>query len=109
MFLPDVLIHIDPHINHGIPALIDSMGAAIVTEDAICHLAAHKVKLDVINQWAFHSRLYRAAQVVIENPHAELVQLVSFGCGIDAITSEQIKKQLEKNDRIYTMLKIDEK
>ena len=100
--------HIDPHINHGIPALIDSMGAAIVTEDAICHLAAHKVKLDVINQWAFHSRLYRAAQVVIENPHAELVQLVSFGCGIDAITSEQIKKQLEKNDRIYTMLKIDE-
>ena len=100
--------HIDPHINHGIPALISSMGANIVTEDAICHLSKEKVKLDVVNQWAFHSRLYRAAQVVVENPHTELVQLVSFGCGIDAITSEQIKKILEKNDRIYTMLKIDE-
>ncbi len=100
--------HIDPLLNHGIPALIASMGTIIVSEDAIAQLTNHGPELDVVNQWAFHSRLYRAAQYVIEHEHTEMVQLVSFGCGIDAITSEQVKKILERNHRLYTMLKIDE-
>lgn len=100
--------HIDPFINHGIPALISSMGTCLVTEDAIAHLTKTSPELEVVNQWAFHSRLYRAAQFVIEHPHSELVQLVSFGCGIDAITSEQVKKLLQHKQRLYTMLKIDE-
>ena len=100
--------HIDPLINHGIPSLISSLGALVVTEDAIFGLARKLPKLDVVNQWAFHSRLYKAAEVVVEQENAQFVQLVSFGCGIDAITSEQIKKILEREDKIYTMLKIDE-
>lgn len=100
--------HIDPFINHGIPALLSSMDTCIVTEDAIAYLAVNKPQLEVVNQWAFHSRLYRAASFVIENPHAQLVQLVSFGCGLDAITSEQVKKLLQRHNRLYTMLKIDE-
>ena len=100
--------HIDPLLNHGIPALIASMGTVIVSEDAISMLTEHGPQLDVVNQWAFHSRLYRAAQYVIDHDNTELVQLVSFGCGIDAITSEQVKKILESHHKIYTMLKIDE-
>lgn len=100
--------HIDPFINHGIPALLSSMGTCLVTEDAIAPLAKAEPELEVVNQWAFHSRLYRAAQFVIEHPKSELVQLVSFGCGIDAITSEQVKKLLQRHQRLYTMLKIDE-
>ncbi len=100
--------HIDPLINHGIPALIESMGADLVTEDAVAHLARMPEHLEVVNQWTFHSRLYRAAQLVKDSDCAELVQLVSFGCGLDAITSEQIKRQLESAGKIYTMLKIDE-
>ena len=100
--------HLDPLINHGIPALIASMGTVIVSEDAIAPMIQSQLKLDVVNQWAFHSRLYRAAQYVIEHDEAELVHLVSFGCGIDAITSEQVKKLLEREHRLYTMLKIDE-
>lgn len=100
--------HIDPLLNHGIPALIASMGTVIVSEDAISMLTEHGPKLDVVNQWAFHSRLYRAAQYVIDHENTEMVQLVSFGCGIDAITSEQVKKILESHHKIYTMLKIDE-
>lgn len=100
--------HIDPMINHGIPSLISSMGTIVVTEDALFHKAKNLPRLDVVNQWAFHSRLYKAAEVASENPNVQLVQLVSFGCGIDAITSEQVRKILERNDKIYTMLKIDE-
>lgn len=100
--------HLDPLINHGIPALIASMDTVIVSEDAIAQLCEHSPELEVVNQWAFHSRLYRAAQYVIEHEHSQMVQLVSFGCGIDAITSEQIKKLLERNHKLYTMLKIDE-
>ena len=100
--------HIDPLINHGIPSLISSMGTIVVTEDAIFHLAKQQPKLDVVNQWAFHSRLYKAAEFAAERPNVQLVQLVSFGCGIDAITSEQVRKILERHDKIYTMLKIDE-
>ena len=100
--------HVDPLLNHGIPALIASMGTVIVSEDAIAMLTQQGPKLDVVNQWAFHSRLYRAAQYVIEHQNSQMVQLVSFGCGIDAITSEQVKKILESHHKIYTMLKIDE-
>ena len=100
--------HLDPLINHGIPALIASMGTVIVSEDAVAPMIQSHLKLDVVNQWAFHSRLYRAAQYVLEHEEAELVHLVSFGCGIDAITSEQVKKLLEHEHRLYTMLKIDE-
>lgn len=100
--------HLDPQINHGIPALLASMGTVIVSEDAVAHMVKEPPQLDVVNQWALHSRLYRAAQFVLEHEEAELVQLVSFGCGIDAITSEQVKKLLERHHRLYTMLKIDE-
>lgn len=100
--------HLDPLVNHGIPSLIESMGAAVVTEDAVSHLAPTARDLDVVNQWTFHSRLYRAAELVLATPGAELVQLVSFGCGIDAITSEQIKRLLEPAGKLYTLLKIDE-
>ena len=101
--------HMDPLVNHGICTLINSMGADLLTEDSIAHLCPQEDKnLDVIDQWTFHSRLYRAAEMVKTKPWAELVQLVSFGCGLDAITSEQIKRILEPAGKLYTMLKIDE-
>ena len=100
--------HLDPLVNHGIPSLIESMGAAVVTEDAVAHLAPQPEGIEVVNQWTFHSRLYRAASLVLRTPGAELVQLVSFGCGLDAITSEQIKRLLEPAGKLFTMLKIDE-
>lgn len=82
--------HLDPLINHGLPALIESMGAEVVTEDAVAHLAAVPSDIEVVNQWTFHSRLYRAAALVRESRSAELVQLMSFGCGIDAVTSSRL-------------------
>ena len=100
--------HMDPFVNHGICTLIASMGADIVTEDSISHLAPDTTSLDVIDQWTFHSRLYRAAEMVRGKPWAELVHLVSFGCGLDAITSEQVRRILEPASKLYTMLKIDE-
>ena len=100
--------HMDPFVNHGICTLIASMGAEIVTEDSIAHMAPDTTTLDVIDQWTFHSRLYRAAQLVHDKPWAELVHLVSFGCGLDAITSEQVRRILEPAGKLYTMLKIDE-
>ena len=100
--------HLDPLINHGLPALIESMGAEVVTEDAVAHLASVPSDVEVVNQWTFHSRLYRAAALVRESRSAELVQLMSFGCGIDAVTSEQIERLLAQRGRIATTLKIDE-
>ncbi|MDO5531813.1 acyl-CoA dehydratase activase-related protein [Sutterella sp.] len=100
--------HLDPLINHGLPALIESMGAAVVTEDAVAHLADLPSDISVVNQWTFHARLYRAAALVRESRSAELVQLMSFGCGIDAITSEQIERLLSARGRISTTIKIDE-
>ena len=100
--------HMDPFVNHGICTLIASMGVEIVTEDSIAHMAPDTTSLDVIDQWTFHSRLYRAAELVRDKSWAELVHLVSFGCGLDAITSEQVKRILEPAGKLYTMLKIDE-
>ena len=100
--------HADPLISNGIPALIESMGADLVTEDAVCDLLEETEKTDVVNQWTFHSRLYRAAKLAATSPKTELVQLVSFGCGIDAITSEEVSRILEAEGKLYTQLKIDE-
>jgi predicted CoA-substrate-specific enzyme activase len=100
--------HIDPEVNHGIPGLINSFDMAVLTEDSIDHLAPLKNKLRVVDQWTYNSRLYRAAQKVSEEPNLELIQLNSFGCGLDSVTSDQIAEILGANGKIYTMLKIDE-
>lgn len=99
--------HIDKEINHGIHKLITSLGMAVVSEDAVASLARIG-KLGVLNQWTYHSRLYRAAKFVTEQPDMQLVQLVSFGCGIDAVTTDEVRAILEKGGKLYTQLKIDE-
>ncbi len=99
--------HIDPEINHGIHKLITSLGLAVITEDSIANLG-HTPELTVLNQWTYHSRLYRAAQYVTTQKDMQLVQLVSFGCGIDAITTDEVRSILESNGKLYTQLKIDE-
>ena len=100
--------HLDPEVNHGIPELVTSLGMAVFTEDSIIGDSALERPLRVRDQWAYHSRLYEAAAVVTEDPNLELVQLNSFGCGLDAITSEQVAEILEAKNRVYTLLKIDE-
>ena len=99
--------HIDPEINHGIHKLIASLGFAVVTEDSVAGLVDTPA-LDVLNQWTFHSRMYRAAEYVSEHEDMQLVQLVSFGCGIDAVTTDEIRAILEEKGKLYTQLKIDE-
>ena len=99
--------HIDPEINHGIDGMIASFGLVVVTEDAVAHLAEHK-PVHVLNQWTYHSRLYNAARYVTTQPDMQLVQLVSFGCGIDAITTDEVRSILEEGGKLYTQLKIDE-
>ncbi len=100
--------HIDPAINHGIPELINDLGMAVLTEDSVAHLAEVPRPLRVVDQWAYHSRLYAAASFVAENDNLELVQLNSFGCGLDAVTTDQVQEILDSRSRIYTCLKIDE-
>ncbi|GAD18857.1 2-hydroxyglutaryl-CoA dehydratase component A [Helicobacter fennelliae] len=99
--------HIDPEINHGIDKLINSLGLVVLSEDSIAHLATAK-NLQILNQWSYHSRLYNAAEFVCEHENIELVQLVSFGCGIDSITTDEVRAILESRGRFYTQLKIDE-
>ena len=99
--------HVDPEINHGINKLITQLGLAVLTEDSVAHLVQPQ-KVDVLNQWTYHSRLYNAAAFSAEQPDMELVQLVSFGCGIDAITTDEVMAILEEKGRLYTQLKIDE-
>ena len=99
--------HIDEEINHGIHKLITGLGMAVITEDSIAHLGKLP-ELGVLNQWTYHSRLYKAAQYVTTQPDMQLVQLVSFGCGIDAITTDEVRSILESNGKLYTQLKIDE-
>ena len=99
--------HIDPEINHGIHKLIASLGFAVVTEDSVAGLV-NVPPVDVLNQWTYHSRLYRAAEYVCENEDMQLVQLVSFGCGIDAVTTDEVRAILEQRGKLYTQLKIDE-
>lgn len=102
--------HIDPEINHGLDNIITSLGMAVLTEDSIAHLsdATTEQPYRVLDQWKYHSRLYKAAEVVTKYECLELVQLTSFGCGLDAVTSEQTQEILEHKGNIYTLLKIDE-
>lgn len=99
--------HVDPEIGHGIDKLACSLGFAVVTEDSVAELAPVQ-KVKVLDQWTFHARLYRAAAFAAANPDVELVQLVSFGCGIDAITTDEVRAILERAGKHYTQLKIDE-
>ena len=99
--------HIDKEINHGVHKLIASLGMAVISEDSVAALA-DSGKLGVLNQWTYHSRLYRAANYVIGQPDMQLVQLVSFGCGIDAVTTDEVRSILERGGKLYTQLKIDE-
>ena len=99
--------HIDPEINHGLNQLISSYGMVVVSEDAVWQLA-EAPKVRVLNQWTYHSRMYSAANYVVHKENAQLIQLVSFGCGIDAITTDEIRSIVEAGDKIYTQLKIDE-
>ncbi len=99
--------HVDPEINHGIDKLITSFNVALITEDSISHLAP-PVRPGVLDQWTYHSRLYRAAKYVTEQKDMDLVQLVSFGCGVDAITTDEVRSILENGNKIYTQIKIDE-
>ncbi|KUG02722.1 activator of (r)-2-hydroxyglutaryl-coa dehydratase [hydrocarbon metagenome] len=100
--------HIDPEINHGIPGLIKSMGFAVLTEDSISHLGKVHRPIRVVDQWMYHSRLYAAASYVAVRDDLELIQLNSFGCGLDAVTTDQVEEILASAGKIYTCLKIDE-
>ena len=99
--------HVDPEIGHGIDKLATALGFVVVTEDSVCHLSSVP-HVNVLNQWTYHARLYAAAKFAAEHPGVELVQLVSFGCGIDAITTDETRALLESAGRLYTQIKIDE-
>lgn len=100
--------HLDKEVNHGIDTMINSLGLAVLTEDSICHLSNLDTKLRVVDQWAYHSRVYHAADVVSQFDNLELVNLNSFGCGLDAIITDQTEEILKANNRLYTTIKIDE-
>ncbi len=99
--------HLDPEINHGIDKLITSLGAAVISEDVVSCKVDH-FPTDVLNQWTYHSRLYAAAKYIADKSNMNLVQLVSFGCGVDAITTDEVRRILEDEGKIYTQIKIDE-
>ncbi|MCD8498495.1 MAG: acyl-CoA dehydratase activase-related protein, partial [Clostridiales bacterium] len=100
--------HVDPEIHHGIPQMINTLGLAVLTEDSVAGLGDLERPLRVVDQWAYHSRLYEAAAFVADQPRLELVQLTSFGCGLDAVTSDQVQEILAAKGKTYTLLKIDE-
>ena len=100
--------NIDMETGHGIDKLAQMLGFAVVSEDSVWKMAKNKPDIRVLNQWTYHSRLYNAAQFVCENDDCQLVQLVYFGCGVDAVTSDETRDILERNDKLYTQLKIDE-
>lgn len=99
--------HIDPEINHGIDRLISSFGIVVLSEDCVADLVGPQ-QVDVLNQWTYHARLYNAAKYCTLNQDTELIQLVSFGCGLDAITTDEVREILERGGKLYTQLKIDE-
>ncbi len=99
--------HIDSEICHGIDKLALALGFVVVSEDSVCHLVEPQ-SVNVLNQWTYHARLYRAAEFAARNRDVELVQLVSFGCGVDAITTDEVRRILEKSGKFYTQIKIDE-
>ena len=99
--------HIDPEINHGLDKLLNSLQFIVVTEDALYPVEG-KLTIKILNQWGYHARMYNAAKYVSQHKNMELVHLVSFGCGIDAITTDEIQDILRSNNKLYTQLKIDE-
>lgn len=99
--------HVDPQVNHGIDKLICGLGATVISEDSISNLI-QKFEVGVLNQWTYHSRLYAAAKYCTTQEDMNLVQLVSFGCGLDAVTTDECKEILERKNKIYTQIKIDE-
>ncbi len=100
--------HVDPEINHGIDTLITSLGLCVLTEDSISNQTEAKHPIRVVDQWMFHSRLYAAADFVGKNDRLELIQLNSFGCGVDSVTTDQVEEVLKSYDNMYTLIKIDE-
>lgn len=100
--------HIDPEINHGIPEMIQSYGLPVLSEDMLYHQPAKEAALSIVNQWSYHARLYHAASYAAEHENITLIQFSSFGCGLDAITTGQVKAILEEHHRLYTMIKLDE-
>ena len=100
--------HLDPEINHAIPELLNSFGLAVLTEDSIAHLGQLERPIRVVDQWMYHTRLYAAAKVVTQRNDLDLIQLNSFGCGLDALTTDQVQEILEAAHKVYTVLKIDE-
>ena len=100
--------HIDPEINHGIPEMIQSYGLPVLSEDMLYHQPARKETLSIVNQWSYHARLYHAASYAAEHDNITLIQFSSFGCGLDAITTGQVRAILEEHHRLYTMIKLDE-
>ncbi len=99
--------HLDPAVNHGLPALLAGFNVVVLSEDCLPK-PAHKPTLHVVDQWSYHSRLYNAAQFVAEHPRLELIQLTSFGCGLDAITADQVAEILRKQGKLFTLLKLDD-
>ena len=95
--------HVDPEIHHGIPDMITSFGIAVLTEDAVSHLAKIERPVIVSDQWMYHSRLYAAASLVKQDDCLDLVQLNSFGCGLDAVTTDQVSDILTGSGKIYTV------
>ncbi len=100
--------HVDPEINHGLTNIIAELDMAVLTEDSVAHLGNPARPLRVLDQWSYHSRLYNAADFVGNTEALELVQLTSFGCGVDAVTSDQVHEILESHGKLYTLIKIDE-
>ena len=100
--------HIDPEINHGLTDIITSFNMAVLTEDSVAHLGNLERPIRVVDQWMYHTRLYRAAAFVKERTDLELIQLTSFGCGLDAVTSDQVAEILSSRGKMYTLIKIDE-
>lgn len=99
--------HVDAEISHGIDELAASLGFVVVSEDSVAHLS-QPVCVRVLNQWTYHARLYRAAKFACRHKNTELVQLVSFGCGVDAVTTDEVRSILEEEGKLYTQIKIDE-
>ncbi|MEG1072225.1 MAG: acyl-CoA dehydratase activase-related protein, partial [Oscillospiraceae bacterium] len=99
--------HADPEVNHGINDLITSFHFVLLTEDAVAYQEGYQSR-KVLNQWTYHSRMYNAARYVVTQPDMQLIQLVSFGCGIDAITGDEVRSILEGGGKLYTQLKIDD-
>ncbi len=100
--------HLDPEINHGIPEMVNALGLAVFTEDSVAHLGSIERPLRIMDQWVYHNRLYRAASFVAGMPNLEMLQLTSFGCGLDAVTADQVDDIMRAKGRMYTLIKIDE-